>query len=121
MHLDDVPDAAADAAADDALEARMARYRARAGAAAFDAGFADRVMARLAPSRGLADGLYAVFMRVMPMAIAAVLVLTTMNLLSSRATRQSLVDRMLGLSSVTVASASSPTSSFDGDLSEWGR
>lgn len=109
MHPDDATDAA--------LEARMARYRARSGAAAFDAGFTDRVMARLAASRGLADGLYTVFMRVMPMAIAAVLVLATMNLLSSRATLQPLVDRLLGLSTVTVAS----TSSLDNDLSEWGR
>jgi hypothetical protein len=79
------------------LEARMARLRQQAGPVAFDAGFADRVMARLERRPSLADGLQAVFARLAPLAAAAVLVLGTVNLLNTRSSGQPFLDRVLQL------------------------
>ena len=99
------------------IERALSRYRAMRGVTAFDAGFADRVMARLAAPRRLADGLQTVFWRVTPLAVAAALLLTTMNLLNTQASQQSLMDRVLGLPGITVATADV----LDGDLSSWGK
>jgi len=99
------------------MEQQLTRYRALRGAVAFDAGFADRVMERLATPRRFSDELQTVFWRMTPLAVAAALLLATMNLLNTRATEQSLVDRVLGLPTVTVATAYA----LDGDLSAWGK
>ncbi|MBL0169980.1 MAG: hypothetical protein IPP90_04485 [Gemmatimonadaceae bacterium] len=99
------------------IEQQLTRYRALRGAVAFDLGFADRVMARLAAPRRLSDELQPVFWRLTPLAVAAALLLATMNLLNTRASQQSLVDRVLGMPTVTVATAYA----LDGDLSAWGK
>jgi hypothetical protein len=87
------------------LEARMARLRPLAAPAAFEAGFADRVMARLAHQPSLADGLQTVFLRLAPLAAAAVLILGAVNLVSTRASGQPFVDRVLKLPAVSFAAA----------------
>lgn len=89
----------------DNLEDRMAQIRQMTVPAAFDAGFADRVMARLERPRALADGLERGFVRLVPLAAAAALVFGAMNLLNTRASGLPLVDRVLGLQPVTVATA----------------
>ena len=53
------------------LETRMARLRQQAGPVAFEAGFADRVMARLERQTSLTDGLRTAFVRLAPLAAAA--------------------------------------------------
>lgn len=87
------------------LEARMAQIRQMTAPVAFDAGFADRVMARLAQPRPLADGLSYAFVRLVPLAVAATLVLGALNLVNSRTSGLPLMDRVLGLQPVTLASA----------------
>jgi len=87
------------------LEARMARLRQRAGPVAFEAGFADRVMARLERQPSLTDGLQTVFLRLAPLAAAAVLVLATVNLLNTRTSGQPFFDRVLQLQPVSLAAA----------------
>ncbi len=111
-----------DDAARERLEADVAHYRAQVRPVAFDAGFADRVMARLAAAArvappSLADGLQGVFLRVIPFAAAAALFLGAMNLRNTSASQQPLLDRLLGLPTATVASADA----LDGDLSQWGQ
>jgi hypothetical protein len=80
------------------------------------------VMARLAtieraPTVTFAAGLQRVFLRLTPLAVAAVLALAAMNLFNTRTTTQPLMDRLLGLPAATVASADA----LDGDLSRWGK
>ena len=87
------------------LEARMARLRQRAGPVAFEAGFADRVMARLERQASLTDGLRTAFVRLAPLAAAAVLVLATVNLMNTRTSGQPLLDRVLQLQPVSLAAA----------------
>jgi hypothetical protein len=87
------------------LEARMARLRQQAGPVAFDAGFADRVMARLERQPSWADGLQTVFLRLAPLAAAAVLVLGTVNLVNMRTSGQPFLDRVLELQPVNLAAA----------------
>lgn len=102
------------------MEAQLAQLRADMGTVTFRDGFADRVMARLdaASAPSAADDLQRVFLRLVPLAAAAVLVLATMNVFSTRGMPQRLVDRVLGISAVTtVASADA----LDGDLSSWGQ
>ena len=90
---------------DTGLEARMDRLRQLAGRAAFKPGFADRVMARLERQPSLADGMQAVFLRLAPLAAAAILILGTINLVHSRSTGQPFVDRVLSLQAVSLATA----------------
>lgn len=92
------------------LEARAARLREMTTPAAFDVGFADRVMARLAQAPlhaapSMPDELQRVFFRLAPLAAAAVLALAAMNLRSTRATDQPILERVLGLPAVTLAAA----------------
>ena len=87
------------------LEARMARLRQRAGPVAFEAGFADRVMARLEQKASLTHGLQAVFLRLAPLAAAAVLVLGTINLMNTRSSGRPFLDRVLQLQTVNLAAA----------------
>lgn len=115
---------------DDNTEAALARYRADIVPITFDVGFADRVMARVAESPRLSDGLQRAFLRLTPFALAAALVLATMNLFSTRSIDAPMVDRMLGWStttSTTTAVASAETSraaltaTWDDDFSSWGK
>ena len=87
------------------LETRMARLRQQAGPVAFEAGFADRVMARLERQASLADGMQAVFLRLAPLAAAAVLVFGTVNMMNTRASGQPFLDRVLQLQTVNLAAA----------------
>jgi glycine/D-amino acid oxidase-like deaminating enzyme len=87
------------------LEQRMARVRHLAGPASFRPGFSGRVMARLAAPRPMAEGLQAVLLRLAPLAAAAAIILGAANLISSRASGQPLIDRLLGLPEVTLAAA----------------
>ena len=87
------------------LEPRLARLRTMAGPAAFEAGFADRVMVRLGHQPSLADGLQAVFLRLAPLAAAAVLVLGAINFANSRSSDRPFVDRVLSLQAVNLAAA----------------
>jgi hypothetical protein len=104
------------------MRARMREDARAAGAgapASFASGFSDRVMQRINASAArpsLADGLETVFRRLAPLAAAAVLLLSTLNLMSSRHTDRSVTERLLGLPTVTVATALS----FDGDFAMWG-
>ncbi len=87
------------------LEARMTELRRQAGPAAFAPGFADRVMARLKRQPSLADGLQTVFVWIAPLAAAAVLILATASLMSTRASGRPFLDRVLTLQPVDLASA----------------
>jgi hypothetical protein len=111
-----------DADDDRALDATMARYRASAGTVAFDAGFADRVLARLEQPSGTVVGniapsiaLERVFFKLAPLAAAAALLIATMNVITTRSSGQPLVDRVLGLKAVTLASAYTLDSELAGD------
>lgn len=88
-------------------------------AAAFTAGFADRVMERLHQSPAtpsLGEGMQVVFRRLAPLAAAAVLCVAAFNLVDTRTADLSVTERVLGLPAVTVASALT----VDDDLSVWG-
>jgi hypothetical protein len=87
------------------LEARMARLRQMAGPVAFEAGFADRVMARLGEQPSLSDGLQVAFFRLAPFAAAAILVLAAANMAGTRQGGQPLLDRVLSLRPVTLDAA----------------
>ena len=115
---------------DDSDEVVLARYRAELSPVTFTPGFADRVMARVAESPRLSDGLQRAFMRLTPFALAAALVLASMNLFSTRTIDAPMVDRMLGWSSnastaTAVASAETSraalTATWDDDFSSWGK
>ena len=104
------------------LDAAMTRYRASAGTVAFDAGFADRVLARLEQtSVGIsADisptiALERVFFKLAPLAAAAALIIAMMNVVTTRTSGQPLVDRVLGLKTVSLASAYTLDSELAGD------
>ena len=119
MRDDDVHDLTSEPT-DDALRT----LREAAGPVAFAPGFADRVMARRAVAETLtdtsrdtsSDALRYVFMRLAPLAAAAVLVLSTVNLMSASGRGQPVIDRLFGLPTVTLASAYS----LDGTLTSWG-
>jgi len=104
------------------LDAALTRYRASAGTVAFDAGFADRVLARLdAVSRDIAVdisptvALERMFFKLAPLAAAAALIIATMNVVTTRTSGQPLVDRVLGLKTVSLASAYTLDSELAGD------
>ncbi|QJR36813.1 hypothetical protein [Gemmatimonas groenlandica] len=98
--------------------------REAAGHVAFAPGFADRVMARRAATRAAGDSstdsstdaLQYVFVRLAPLAAAAVLVLSTVNLMNASGRGQPILDRLFGLPTVTLASAYT----LDGALTSWG-
>ena len=92
------------------LELRLARLRRLSGPASFGAGFSERVMSRLAAPRPLALGLERVFLRLAPLAAAAAIIIGAANLISSRASGQPLIDRLLGLPEVSLAAAYSELS-----------
>lgn len=109
------------------LAQRMLSLRTRVEPVAFDAGFADRVMRRVAeggtraPVRTIrvatmTDSLQRMFARLAPLAAAATLLVGVMNVVGTRASGQPLLERVLGLPAVTVAAAYSS----DSDLASWG-
>jgi hypothetical protein len=96
------------------MERELERLRAMTTAIDFDAGFADRVMQRIArgdaealapPSLVLASGLQRTFWRVAPLAVAAALVLSILNISHQSTSNQPLLERALGLPAVSLASA----------------
>lgn len=90
------------------VPASMAGAAPQPYAAAFAAGFADRVMDRLrqAPATpSIGDGMQVIFRRLAPLASAAVLCVAAFNLLDTRTAELSVTERVLGLPAVTVASA----------------
>ncbi|NJD10001.1 MAG: hypothetical protein FIB01_05980 [Gemmatimonadetes bacterium] len=87
------------------LEARLATLREQVGPASFDPGFSDRVMSRLARQPSLADGLQVMFFRLAPLAAAAVLLLSTANLVSTRSSGRPFLDRLLQLPAVDLTAA----------------
>lgn len=87
------------------VEGRLTALRARVGSVDFAAGFADRVMARLAAAETLPVVLQRLFFRFVPLAAAAALVLAAINLRQSRTGGQNLLERVLGLPAVTLANA----------------
>ena len=92
--------------------AQRAQLRRRATPAAFDAGFADRVMTRVRDERLGGHGLPWVFARVAPLAAAAALLLAVLNLSDTAASGTSVVDRLIGLPPVTLDAAYS----FDSEV-----
>ena len=62
------------------------------------------------------DALQYVFVRRAPRAAAAVLVLSTVNLMNANGRGQPIIDRLFGLPTVTLASAYT----LDGALTGWG-
>ena len=89
----------------------------------FAPGFADRVMARVATAPRFSDALHAVFVRLTPVAVAAALLLATVNFVSTRSTHAPIVERMLGLSTPIGEAASSTAAMhamWGADLNSWG-
>ena len=101
--------------ADTATDALMTRMRAQVGPGTFRDGFADRVMWRLQRPHSAADAMQRTFVRLAPMAVAATVLLAAMNLLSTRASDQSIVERVFGVP--PVREMSEP---IDSDLGAWG-
>lgn len=87
------------------LEARLASLRELTGSADFDPGFADRVMSRLARQPSLGDELQVMFFRLAPLAAAAVLLLSTANLVATRSSGRPFLDRLLQLPAVDLLAA----------------
>jgi hypothetical protein len=87
-----------------------------AAPAAFAPGFAERVRARVAAERAhaLPHALERQFLRIVPLAAAATLVLAAYNWWGARDTASSALDAALNLPQVTIASAYSSSSMFGG-------
>jgi hypothetical protein len=103
-------------AMDHETEDALRTLREAAGPVAFAPGFVDRVMARRFQPQDSDAPIRAVFRWIAPTAIAASLILASMNLFQTRGREAPLIDRLLGLPSVSLATAYS----FDNDLSPWG-
>lgn len=87
------------------IEMRLAELRAGVGTVGFGAGFADRVMERLAAAESMPVMLQRLFFRLVPVAAAAAILLGAINLRQSRASGQTFIERVLGLPAVTLANA----------------
>jgi hypothetical protein len=87
-----------------------------AAPSAFAPGFADRVRARLAAERAhaLPHALERHFLRIVPLAAAAALLLAAYNWWGARETASSALDAALNLPQVTIASAYASSSMFGG-------
>jgi hypothetical protein len=81
---------------------------------AFAPGFGDRVRARLAAERAqtLPHALERQFLKIVPLAAAAALLLAAYNWWGARASSASALDAALGLPQVTIASAYASSSLF---------
>lgn len=82
--------------------------------ARFEAGFTERVMARVARdgSSLLETALRRQFMRIVPLAAAASLALAAYNLWQGRRAGAGAIDAMLNLPQVTLATAYSPSALY---------
>ncbi len=100
----------------DILASVLKDHRQAVGPPSFREGFSDRVMSRLAESRDRVMEtssslppfnmvLERMFLRMAPLAAAAMLVIAAMNVISTRDSNSPLLDRALGLPTVTLASA----------------
>jgi hypothetical protein len=103
------------------IEEQLARYRAMTDPVSFDAGFTDRVMSRLAMQPKFADVLQSRFWRVGPLALAAAMLLATLNVLQTRTASQPMIDRVLGITPTSVTGTDAIAFGLDDDLSAWGR
>jgi hypothetical protein len=98
----------------DAALGALAALVESAAPARFDAGFADRVDARLRASRdsGLSVALERQFRRVVPLVAAASLILAAYNWWGARGLASSPLDAALNLPGVTLSAAYSPSTLF---------
>jgi len=101
---------------------RLASLLRDAAPSAFDAGFSERVRARLRDVRAqtLPLALEHHFVRIVPLAAAAALLLAAFNWWSARGTTTSTFDAALNLPQVSVAAAYSSASLFDSTASRAG-
>jgi hypothetical protein len=101
---------------------RLASLLRDAAPTGFDAGFAERVRARLADARvqTLPHALEHHFVRIVPLAAAAALLLAAFNWWAARGTATSTFDAALNLPQVSVAAAYSASSLFDTTISRTG-
>jgi hypothetical protein len=99
-----------DDARDDALSALL-----RASAPdKFGAGFADRVLTRVrAEEASLAATLQRQFVRIVPLAAAAALLLASLNWWNARSAHTSAIDAALNLPQVSIATAYASTAYYD--------
>ena len=100
----------------------LARLLRDASPSGFEHGFADRVQSRLLAERTqtLPRALEHYFIRVVPLAAAATLILAAYNWWGARDTSSSVLDAALNLPQVSVASAYSSSSLFSADESGTG-
>lgn len=97
----------------DPIDPRLAHALRDAAPTSFAPGFSGRVAARLAAERsGFERALERQFVRIVPLAAAASLLLGAYGLWSARASSGSVLDRMLHLPQVTIASAYSSDALF---------
>ena len=87
------------------LERQLAQLRERVTPVGFDTAFADRVLARVRREPRIGHGLPWAFARIAPLAAAAALLLTVLNLRATAASGTSVVDRLIGLPPVTLEAA----------------
>ncbi len=71
----------------------------------FDAGFTDRVLTRLREDQSLSAALQRQFVRIVPLAAAASLLLASINWWGGRSTHASVIDAALNLPQVNLATA----------------
>ncbi|MEO7963225.1 MAG: hypothetical protein ABIT38_04870 [Gemmatimonadaceae bacterium] len=93
----------------------LSRYREGVKPVSFRAGFADRVMTRLESARdgtpnlavvvSISEGLERAFVRLAPLAAAAVVLVAALNVFSTTSSQQPLIDRAIGLPAVSLAAA----------------
>ena len=81
----------------------------------FDSGFGDRVLTRLRSSSEptLSTALERQFVRIVPLAAAAALILAGYNVWGARGTAASTIDAALNLPQVTIASAYASSSLYE--------
>lgn len=114
------PDRSHDRPTDAELERLLAAAASAPDAPRFDAGFADRVMARVAAEREEGDALpfdlqlWRQFWRVVPVAAAASLLLGALNWWSARDSGAPPLVSAAGLPAVTLATALSSVAPLDG-------
>lgn len=94
---------------------QLRRLRDAAGPIGFSPGFTDRVMARRLRPPSTADSMQRVFAWMAPMAAAAALLIAVVSLTHTRGREAPLLDRLLGLPTVTLATAYD----IEQDLSDW--
>ena len=82
----------------------------------FDAGFSERVLTRLrAEETSLTAALQRQFVRIVPLAAAASLVLAALNWWGARSTHTSVIDAALNLPQVSLATAYATNALYESD------